>query len=117
MPDPDPQPSKLRAIFPIRWLLLLSPSALLIAPIVVATALARRKIDYPNAMSEHVGGMVAMAILAAAPVLCFALGFLLEKWLRGKIASVLWALNYGFMILFANALIVFTADLFFTKLH
>ena len=117
MPDPDPQPSKPRAIFPIRWLLLLSPSALLIVPIVVATAFARRDIEYPNAMSERVGEIVSMAILIAAPVLCFALGFLLEKWLRGKIASVLWALNYGFMILFANALIVFAVDLFFTELR
>jgi len=41
-------------------------------------------------------------VLAVAVLLCFALGFLVEKWLRGKIKSFAWAVNYGFMILFAN---------------
>ena len=88
MPDPEPQPPKPRAIFPFRWLLLLLPTVL--ANFALPILLGTGKV------------VVFSVVLAAAAMLCFALGFLLERWLRGEIKSVVWAINYGFMILIVN---------------
>ena len=57
---------------------------------------------------NRVMGTILNFVLIAALLLCFALGFLVEKWRRGRIKSVVWAFNYGFMILFGNlAVLVF----------
>lgn len=87
MPDPDPQSPKPRGIFPFRWLLLLLPTAL------ANFAVSMLFVGKPAAF---------FAVLAAAGMLCFALGFLLERWLRGATKSIVWAFNYGFMILIVN---------------
>ena len=51
--------------------------------------------------------LIMTRILAFAVMLCFVLGFRLEKWLRGEIKSIVWALNYGFMILLGNGVVLF----------
>ena len=48
---------------------------------------------------------IGRSVFAGATVLCFVLGFLVEKWRRGKIHSVVWALDYGFLILFGNLVV------------
>ena len=61
---------------------------------------------------------LAFINLPVAGILCFVLGFWLEYWMRGKINSVVWAFNYGFMILLGNGVVLFAvcAAFFFPKL-
>ena len=110
MPDPDPQPPKPRAVFPIRWLLLLLPTVFVYSSPMIFLRLEFGSMDI---------GSILCFILATAVMLCFALGFLLEKWLRGEINSIVWALNYGFMILLGNGVVLFAvcAAFFFPKLR
>ena len=108
MPDPDPQPPKPRAVSPARWLLLLLPSALVLSAVMIADALEER-----IEISGWYVDAIPFFIVAVAVTLCFVLGFLLEKWLRGEIKSIVWAINYGFMILFGNGFIFFAAEIGF----
>lgn len=86
-------------------MLLLLPSAIYVSILIILERL--------EANGETIGmslGMIALAGLAIAVTLCFALGFLVERWRHGKIKSLVWALDYGFLILVGNALIVFAAE-------
>src|SRR2546430_377608 len=87
VPDPDPQPQP-RAVFAAGWLLMLMPSVLAIA---VPTML-ERKIRHLSGMSSDV---IILVILGAAIVLCYALGFLWEKWRWGSVKNFDRALRYG----------------------
>lgn len=40
-------------------------------------------------------------------VLCFVLGFLLEKWRRGEVESPVRAIGYGILIFFTNGVVAF----------
>ena len=111
MPDPDPQPPKPRAVSPARWLLLLLPSV-----VAISTPLIGNAADYFHiANSGDFFVPLLILNLTVAMMLCFGLGFRLEKWRQGEIKSVVWALNYGFMILFGNFAV--TCFLCFPKLR
>ena len=56
---------------------------------------------------------IALILFAFAVVLCFSLGFLAEKWRHESINSVVWALNYGFMVLTGNVLVLSAYAYFF----
>ena len=103
MPDPDPHPPKPRAVSPARWLLLLSPSALLIGLPLVAGLYDHRSVTG----WRNVFATLAFINLLVSPILCFVLGFCLEYWLRGRINSIVWAINYGFIIFSVNGVICF----------
>ncbi len=96
MHDPNPKRSCMGII---RWLLLLSPSALLIGTPLIGDLLD----SSPISDSGKFFRTLSFFNLPLAGILCFVLGFCLEYWLRGKINSVVWALNYGFMIFFVNS--------------
>jgi hypothetical protein len=101
MPDPDPRPSpQARAISTTRWLLLLSPSAIAVA-VPVIDLLVRPGIFAPN------GGDVTLELLslAFAFLLCFVLGFFLEKWRSGSFNRSLMAIGWGLLILLINFLV------------
>ena len=95
MPDPDPQPPQPHPISAARWLLILLPSALaIIVPLNLGTTI--RHLSYKSEATLYV------IILVAAMVLCYALGFLLEKWLWGTVKNFDRALRYGALILTMN---------------
>ncbi|MEO6788755.1 MAG: hypothetical protein ABI318_21750 [Chthoniobacteraceae bacterium] len=103
MPEPDPQPPKPRAVSPARWLLMLLPSVLVLSVPIIADTLNR----FHLADSEGFFGPMLTTYLAVVVMLCFGLGFRLDKWRHEKIESVARAVSYGFLILFVNLLIAF----------
>ena len=102
MPDPDPQPPQPRPVSTARWLLMLTPSVLVLSTLMIL----ERMEGADNGMRLE---MISFVVLALAVMLCFALGFLVEKWRRGKINSFVWALDYGFLILVVNGFIFVAA--------
>ena len=98
MPDPDPQPPKPRPVSPARWLLMLLPSVIVMAtPLCSSLVFINRKAGEPNYM-------MLLWFPAIAAMLCFVLGFQLEKWRRGTLAEPERAIGFGFLILILNTI-------------
>ena len=104
MPEPDPQPPHPRPISAARWLLLLTPSVLTITAPLVADASSRAlHMQVEKSLGAAIG--ISLLILALATVLCFVLGFLLEKWRGGDLRDWSRPIGYGFLILIVNGVI------------
>jgi hypothetical protein len=104
MPEPDPQPLQPRLIHPVRWLLMMVPSMLVIAVPPIAEAWAHHQRS-----KQTFGDLIGLTLLNSmvAIVLCFVLGFLAERWRWGSIRNVLRVVGFGFLILFMNGIIAF----------
>ncbi len=104
MPDPEPQPPQPRPVSAARWLLLLTPSVLTITAPLVADASSRAlHMQGEKSLGAAIG--IMLLILALATVLCFVLGFLLEKWRGGDLRDWSRPIGYGFLILIVNGII------------
>ena len=106
MPEPDPQPPEPRPISPVHWLLLLTPSLLMLIAPAVGGTLARGLDRKGEALTGAALGFMLL-IVALAVGLCFVLGFLLEKWRRGETKDAQRAVGFGVLILFVNGIISF----------
>ena len=104
MPDPDPQPPQPRAFSPACWLLMLTPSVLAIGAPFIGWAVRWLRI-YRSYGFDTTPELLCLAI---AILLCFLLGFRLEKWRWGAASDWLRAVGYGLGILFLNAFISFS---------
>ena len=83
---------------------MLLPSVLAIAGPLIADAAARVfHLQSENILGPAIG--IMLLILAIATVLCFVLGFLLEKWRGGNLQHWLRPLGYGCLILIVNGII------------
>jgi len=106
MPEPDPQPPQPRLISPARWLLMLTPSALAIAaPFVGEIGASAFGVRGERALGAVI--FAALLTLTVATVLCFVLGFLLEKWRGNNPRSWPRVIGCGFLILIVNGIISF----------
>jgi hypothetical protein len=103
MPDPDPQPPQPHSVSAARWLLMLLPSVLAIAAPFIG-AFARRLYQHPNYRLDFRPELLCLAI---STVLCFFLGFRLEKWRRGTSNDFEAAIGFGILILIVNGIIAF----------
>jgi len=103
MPDPDPQPPQPRSISPTRWLLMLTPSTLVIAAPLIAQAWSQANLKLGE---DTLGILIVSAALGVvtAIVLCFILGVFLEKWHHGNVRSWPRAIGCGFLILIVNGI-------------
>ena len=106
MPEPDPQPPQPRPVSVWRWFLLLLPSVLVLAPPMI---MERMDANGRMEITAREAEIISMSFFDVAVLVCFVLGFFVEKRLRGKIKSVVWAINYGFLILIGNGVIFFVA--------
>jgi hypothetical protein len=103
MPDPDPQPPQPRPVSAVRWLLMLTPSGLVIAVPMILTAYER--LFSPSLMMPSV--TIIFLSWAFGLWLCLRFGIRLEKWLHGEIKDSQRAFRYGFLIAFVNGIISF----------
>ena len=103
MPDLNPQPSKPGAIPSWKWLLMLLPSVVMHIALLVYRPLSYTDLAASQNIAVHQTWFAAIYVTAV--FLCFGLGFQLEDWQRGKSASVVRALCFGFVILIINFLI------------
>jgi len=106
MPEPEPQPPQLRPISVERWLLMLTPSLLMLIAPIVGGALARGFDKKGEALTSAALGFMLL-IVALGTALCFVLGFLLEKWRVGNLRDWSRPLGYGCLILIVNGIISF----------
>ena len=106
MPEPDPQPPQPRPISAERWLLMLTPSLLMLIAPIVGGALARGLDKKGEALTSAALGFMLL-IVALAAALCFVLGFLLEKWRGGNLRGRQHPIGFGFLILIVNGIIAF----------
>lgn len=103
MPEPEPQPPQPHPVSAARWLLMLVPSVLATAAPLFPTAI------------QHLFGknsdllITTMLILnlAVSVMLCFFLGFQLEKWRWGKAKAFERGIGFGVLILIANGFIAY----------
>src|SRR6185436_8496447 len=101
MPDPDPPPAQPRPISAMRWLLMLTPALLAIgAPLIGESMRCLRLYKF-----RGLDATPELVILMVAALLCFFLGFRLEKWRSGDCRDWLAALGSAFLIFFLNLMI------------
>ncbi len=85
-------------------MVMLTPSVLTISAPLIPDAFSRAL----HVRGEHVLGVatgIMLLILAIAFVLCFVLGFLLEKWRGGNLRDWMRPIGYGVLILIVNGII------------
>ncbi len=103
MPDPDPLPPQPRAVSPARWLLLLLPSVLAIATPRFIGPFFRR--FFHKRAGEWLDFRPEFLSLVIATLLCFYLGFRLEKWRHGEKWNGLRASACGVAILLFSTMV------------
>ncbi len=100
MPETEPAPPPPPVPF-WKWLLLLLPAALLLLLPLMDFAMRHLHIKLDPDTLEGLLSLVMFGSLA----LCFRLGFLVEKWLRGPAARTLRAILWGVLLVFLNCTI------------
>ncbi len=101
MPEPESTPPPQRTVPSWKWLLLFLPAALLLLVPLLDFAIRRfhLKLD-----SDTLSGLLSLWLFGAL-ILCFRLGFLVEKWLRGPASRAFRAILFGVLLLFVNCTI------------
>ncbi len=104
MPDPDPQPPKLRGMSLVRWLLILSPSLPMLLTPFIADAWSRaQNLHGESTLGPALGTLLITFAISA--VLSIVFGVQMEKWNRGSVQSLPRVIVYVLNILFTACFI------------
>ena len=102
MPDPEPQPPQPLPVSPARWLSLLTPALLTISAPFVGMFARRHLYE-----SHGVDVTPELLCLTVALLLCYFLGFRLEKWRGGDLRDWSRPIGFGVLILIVNGIIAY----------